>query len=130
MSSPQIQWLLAKEGNKEHVDFSTFVKKFRYRDKQSATDAYLALIRSSAIRQYRQKRLLEAFISFQKNNEEDFWSTRALQLNSQITSKKAAVYVQDVGLRQAESAYNHCSLQINVNAAPIKSASVPDPDVD
>ncbi|KAF9944885.1 hypothetical protein BGZ65_011464, partial [Modicella reniformis] len=121
MSHSQIQWVLANVETEEQVTFTTFVKRFRFSDKQSATEAYLSLINSSQIRQSRREKLREAFVFFQKNHEEDFWANRALQLNSQTSSKKAAVFVQNVGLRQAESAYRHCFSKIDVSTAATPS---------
>ncbi|KAF9907731.1 hypothetical protein EC991_010678 [Linnemannia zychae] len=76
MMNSRLKWML-KEGTKEHVTFVAFVKKFRFSDKQSATDAYLSLIGSSRIRKQRKKRLKAAFATFQKNHEEDFWAIPA-----------------------------------------------------
>ncbi|GJJ67846.1 hypothetical protein EMPS_00192 [Entomortierella parvispora] len=67
------------------------------------------------------------FVFFQANNEKEFWADHLLQLNSQTTSKSAGVLVQNLGFKQAEAAYNHCSSEIDVGAVPFESSSVPDP---
>ncbi|KAI8605434.1 hypothetical protein EDD21DRAFT_363552 [Dissophora ornata] len=77
-----LQWLLAKEGVKEHVNFPAFVKQFRLGDRQSATDVYLTLINYSSIRESRREKLREEFSFFQKNNAQEFWASNILRLMS------------------------------------------------
>ncbi|KAF8924597.1 hypothetical protein BGZ58_001629 [Dissophora ornata] len=124
-----LQWLLAKEGVKEHVNFPAFVKQFRLGDRQSATDVYLTLINYSSIRESRREKLREEFSFFQKNNAQEFWaSLDEAEDIFQARQDRGEGRVQWQEFKESEGCIFKL-LEIEVSTVPLKSTCVPDPQL-
>ncbi|KAG0211628.1 hypothetical protein BGX31_001640, partial [Mortierella sp. GBA43] len=70
----------------------------------SANSAFLALINSPEIRKSRRIKLCRAFEDFQKNREEVFWTQRAIQVSTEVTTNEV-VAVQRTGGKKAQLEY-------------------------
>ncbi|KAG0239415.1 hypothetical protein BGW41_007679 [Actinomortierella wolfii] len=75
--------------------------KFNFTDKDSANDAFLALIHSPEIRKSRRAKLHRLFDQFQKNEEDLFWSQRAVQVSTMVTTNETAIAAQRAGSTKA-----------------------------
>ncbi|KAG0227463.1 hypothetical protein BGW42_002937 [Actinomortierella wolfii] len=98
-----------KVQGKEHVSLPNFARRFHFVDKDSANSAFLALICSPEIRMSRRVKLCHVFEQFQKNEEESFWTERAVQVNTTITINQTAIAVQTAGTKRAKLAYEQPS---------------------
>ncbi|KAF9158072.1 hypothetical protein BGX21_003732 [Mortierella sp. AD011] len=101
MNQEYIQWADAN-GDREHVSISSFAKKFRYFDRDTAEEDFLALIQNPRISVARHERLLKNFRTFNANRAGGFWAKRASISNADIIAMKAADDSMEVGYQQAK----------------------------
>ena len=104
LSLAYLQWALQKEPNKEHVFFANFVRRFDLFHEESATREFGLLLESPSIRTRRREKLKRFFRDFQEHHRVKFWADRTLQLNTEVTVRRAGVIVQDSGVIQAKVA--------------------------
>lgn len=104
LSSAYLKWALQKEPNKEHVFFANFVRRFDLFHEESAIREFGLLLESPNIRIRRREKLKRFFRDFQEHHGIKFWADRTLQLNTEVTARRAGVIVQDAGVIQAKVA--------------------------
>lgn len=104
VASAYLKWALDKKQDKEHVFFANFVRRFDLFDEESATRDFESLLENPTIRIRRRERLKKSFQDFQEHRRIKFWADRALQLNTEVTVRRAGVIVQDAGVMQAKMA--------------------------
>jgi hypothetical protein len=116
MVAEPLDWALNKKQGKEHVTLPNFVQTFGLSNKESATEAYLSLIKHNQLSEKRRKKLHEAYVSFRLLREERFWHNHALKIeerrlriNGAIVAKKAGVVIQDAGLKEMSAVAEHPS---------------------
>ncbi|KAF9901171.1 hypothetical protein BX616_002346 [Lobosporangium transversale] len=108
MTTPQqhLEWAIEKAAGKEHVFFTTFVKRFKFTDKEYAKRAYMQLIQSRYLRQDRREKLLQSYQEFEKSNEETFWSKYMLDVMTRVTMNQTAASAQRAGSKLAAAKYD------------------------
>ncbi|KAG0247680.1 hypothetical protein BG011_001088 [Mortierella polycephala] len=102
--SAYVSWAVSRVPGKEHVFFANFVRRFDLSDEESATRDFVALLESPNIRNHRREKLKKAFKDFQDHRQKRFWAERTLQVNTEVTVRRAGVIVQDAGVMQAKMA--------------------------
>ncbi|KAG0255819.1 hypothetical protein BG011_004912, partial [Mortierella polycephala] len=79
---------------------------FDISDRGSATASFKILLRSSRIPLKRRQVLNGEFDRFRGRHEEQFWTTRALKLDSKKSAQRLACVAQDAAVDEASAAYN------------------------
>ncbi|KAF8931921.1 hypothetical protein BGZ47_011628 [Haplosporangium gracile] len=80
---------------------------FDFSDRDSAIASFKALLQSSRIPLKRRQVLNDEFDKFRKHHEEQFWTTRALKLNSKTSAQRLACVAQDTAVDEASAAYGN-----------------------
>ncbi|KAF9915830.1 hypothetical protein FBU30_001732 [Linnemannia zychae] len=101
-----LRWARLKLEGKEHVSLRNFVRQFKFTDKDSANTAFLSLIHSPEIRKSRRIKIYRAFVHFQKNEEDLFWTQRAIQVNTAVTTNQITVAAQKAGSKKGALEYD------------------------
>ncbi|KAI8595727.1 hypothetical protein EDD21DRAFT_390372 [Dissophora ornata] len=129
MSQTHLDWAM-EEREKEHVYFANFVAHFELTDRESTTAAFQALLQSSRISLKRREVLNDEFDKFRKHHEGQFWTTRALRLNSKNRSQELAIEAQNTATDEASAAFAHRRKEIAASsrADPLSNESIADSD--
>ncbi|KAF9286854.1 hypothetical protein BGZ68_002513 [Mortierella alpina] len=102
------KWAVSPSPNhKEHVTFGIFVRHFDLTNRESASRLYKSLIQSHGISSSRKDLLQKEYKIFCDNHAELFWADRNLRVSSEICAKKAAVMLQELGLKQSIIAFEN-----------------------
>ncbi|KAF9579825.1 hypothetical protein BGW38_003756, partial [Lunasporangiospora selenospora] len=107
-------WAKKKIPGQEHVLLPHFARRFQFSDKDTASSAFEALISSPELRKSRREKIRKAFIEFRKNSEVEFWSQRAVEVNTRDTTNQTTVAVQRAGAKKAQNEYECQDLDLEI----------------
>ncbi|KAF9420077.1 hypothetical protein BGZ76_004130, partial [Entomortierella beljakovae] len=86
-----LQWYTTRSMTEKRLNFPDFVITLGYWQKKDADDAYKALLSFSEVPERVRKAMSSQYETWQNNDGEEFWATRAIKSSLSMTAKRTAI---------------------------------------